>query len=412
MSINKAEVTAQQLLNAEINRRTWGEIINVKSFGAVGNGLIDDTLSFQKAIDFLGTKGGTIIVPRGKYKITDTLDIDNSISIIGEGWSMRDGTTILSFYMDGKPLTNPAIKIHNIECVHLEGLYILNQGNELRDGIAIDGTGNGNNNEINSFVSCHRVISNNWKYCFKIAHTWFVSFRDCYASRGNYGWYAQGGTITTLLLDHCYAANQDTRAFYINGAYYTTFISCATDYAPIGYKLSNAENVVMVGCACESAINTAVDIDNSTVIIDGLTSVGNGTGTDANFATMLNVTSSRINVRGLSEISLPENNTKIASVALASNVIGEYVSTGKELLQVIYPKNGRMIYNGQSFTTGIPTATGWLTGDIGKVVYESNPIESGVSGSKYVVFGYVRKTSGNGNVLGTDWLPLRALTGN
>lgn len=385
---------------------------NVKEFGAVGNGIVDDTVAFQNAINSLGVRGGKLYVPSGKYKITDTLDIDNSIHIIGEGWSMVDGTTILSFQMDGKAVTRPAIKIHKTECVHLEGLYVLNNGVELRDGISIDGGNGGLNNEMNSFVSCEKVISNKFKNNFFVSHTWLVSFRDCYAGHGTFGWYCAGGTITTLLFDHCYTASQSSRAFYINGAYYTTFISCATDYAPIGYKLSNAENVVMMGCAAESCIDTAIDIDNSTVVIEGFVSVGNGTRNDTNYATILNAVSSRISARGFSEIALSSPNVKIASVSLGSDVTGEYVSTGKELLGIFFPKNGRFLYNGQAYTTGTPTGTGWLTSDVGKTVHESAPVEAGTAGSKYVKTGYIRLTTGNGNVLGTDWLALRSLTGN
>ncbi|OMD66006.1 hypothetical protein BSK62_13135 [Paenibacillus odorifer] len=389
-----------------------GFIRNVKEFGAKGDGITDDYASFQSAINSLGIRGGKLYVPAGIYRLSDMLDITNSITIIGDGWSMQDGTTILSFYMDGKPITRPAIKIHKTECVHLEGLYILNSGVELRDGISIDGGNGGANNELNSFVSCEKVISNKFKNNFFVSHTWLVSFRDCYAGHGTFGWFCAGGTITTLLFDHCYTASQSSRAYYINGAYYTTFISCATDFAPIGYKISNAENVVMNGCAAESCNDTAIDVDNSTVVINGFVSVGNGTNQDLNYATMLNVVSSHVTARGFSEISLAEPNVKIASVSFGNDVTGEYISTGKEILAIYYPKNGKFLFNGQTYTTGVPTTIGWKTTDIGKLVYESVPVQAGTTGSKYVTFGYQRLTSGNGNVLGTDWLSLRALTGN
>lgn len=46
---------------------------NVKAFGAVGDGLADDTAAFQKAID--ASKGQVIRVPAGRYRITDFLTI-------------------------------------------------------------------------------------------------------------------------------------------------------------------------------------------------------------------------------------------------------------------------------------------------------------------------------------------------
>ncbi len=49
---------------------------NVKDFGAVGDGLTNDTEAFQKAIQ--SVSNGAVLVPEGTYKITDRLVIDRS----------------------------------------------------------------------------------------------------------------------------------------------------------------------------------------------------------------------------------------------------------------------------------------------------------------------------------------------
>ncbi|MDY8095878.1 glycosyl hydrolase family 28-related protein [Paenibacillus polymyxa] len=403
-----AEKANQNSLN-ETNLKV-SFIRNVKEFGAVGNGTIDDTASIQAAIYAVTAYGGSLYVPSGTYKITDTLQILSSVTIIGEGATFS-GTTILKFYMDGKPLTNPALRIHAANNVHVEDLYFLNEGKEKRIGIHVDG--GSTNPELNSFITFNSVVSVGWSKCFAVNNTWIVSFRECYAGKSgdSYGYFAQGGTITTLLLDHCYATSCDV-AFYIGESHYTTLLSCVADYSKIGYQLTSVNTLTMSGCASEGAISTAIDIYNSSVVVNGFTSIGNGTDSDANTATILNaVNESRIYIRGIYEYSLAEPNSKIASISLGSDVTGEYVS-GKELLPIYFPKNGRFLFNGQAFSTEVPTATGWKSTDIGKVVYESAPIQGGTSPNKYVIFGYQRLTSGNGNVLGTDWLPLRALTGN
>src|SRR5688572_17299811 len=43
--------------------------VNVRSMGARGNGLADDTASFQKAIDAVAARGGVVVVPPGRYLI-------------------------------------------------------------------------------------------------------------------------------------------------------------------------------------------------------------------------------------------------------------------------------------------------------------------------------------------------------
>jgi hypothetical protein len=59
--------------------------------------------------------------------------------------------------------------------------------------------------------------------------------------------------------------------------------------------------------------------------------------------------------------------------------------------------------------TSVPTTGTWFQGDF---VRHSAPTEAGTAGSKYVVTGWLRLTSGSGNVLNTDWVATRSLTGN
>ncbi len=63
--------------------------VSVKSFGAVGDGNIDDTLAFKRAVDELNQTGGNLYIPAGTYKLTDTIQVgtftDKPVSIIGEG---------------------------------------------------------------------------------------------------------------------------------------------------------------------------------------------------------------------------------------------------------------------------------------------------------------------------------------
>lgn len=90
--------------------------INVKWFGAYGDGIADDTKAIQKAINSVSNLypkinisggnwqgGGVIYFPKGKYNITSTLFIRDCISLIGES---RTATQIHCI--------NPIIAISNI----------------------------------------------------------------------------------------------------------------------------------------------------------------------------------------------------------------------------------------------------------------------------------------------------------
>lgn len=67
------------------------DIVSVKDFGAVGDGLTDDTLAIQAAIDALATSGKRLYFPRGTYLVSDA-NADNAcllirypIQILGDG---------------------------------------------------------------------------------------------------------------------------------------------------------------------------------------------------------------------------------------------------------------------------------------------------------------------------------------
>lgn len=58
------------------------ETVSVKDFGAVGDGVTNDTAAFQAA----ATAGGEIFVPDGTYEITH-VDVPSNTSFIGESWN-------------------------------------------------------------------------------------------------------------------------------------------------------------------------------------------------------------------------------------------------------------------------------------------------------------------------------------
>lgn len=51
---------------------TYGAFTLATAFGATGDGTTDDTAAIQAAIDSLGSSGGTVFLPRGTYKVSDS----------------------------------------------------------------------------------------------------------------------------------------------------------------------------------------------------------------------------------------------------------------------------------------------------------------------------------------------------
>lgn len=67
------------------------EVVSVKDFGAVGDGVADDTAEIQAAIDAYQGTGEAIHFPNGTYLISSTLNITGTISLCGDS---RYGSSI------------------------------------------------------------------------------------------------------------------------------------------------------------------------------------------------------------------------------------------------------------------------------------------------------------------------------
>ncbi len=82
--------------NSKYFKRNTDLGYNVKWFGALGNGLHDDSDAFQKALNFIKKQnplenmtggwnygGGKLMIPSGKYRITKKIEIPHNITIDG-----------------------------------------------------------------------------------------------------------------------------------------------------------------------------------------------------------------------------------------------------------------------------------------------------------------------------------------
>jgi hypothetical protein len=70
------------------------ETVSVKDFGAVGDGVADDTSAIQAAINSVLTKNGSVFFPAGRYRVTSgyTNSSSNSVKLYGEGFDYSSST--------------------------------------------------------------------------------------------------------------------------------------------------------------------------------------------------------------------------------------------------------------------------------------------------------------------------------
>jgi parallel beta-helix repeat protein len=61
------------------------DVVSVKDFGAVGDGVADDTAEIQAALDAVPTIGGCIYFPAGTYVVSAPIVVDSNTVLIGDG---------------------------------------------------------------------------------------------------------------------------------------------------------------------------------------------------------------------------------------------------------------------------------------------------------------------------------------
>lgn len=107
-----------------------GAFINVLDYGAVGNGVADDTAAIQTAINYAAPLGRTVFIPAGTYSIT-TLTLPQQhggIEIVGEAYDSM--YNLENSIYRGSVLVSSATTGNVISCDG--GIYYSNRGIRIR----------------------------------------------------------------------------------------------------------------------------------------------------------------------------------------------------------------------------------------------------------------------------------------
>ena len=98
--------------------------LNVRDFGAAGDGKADDTASFTAAMKAAAASGGnTVFIPPGSYFIKDTLDVPENVVLEGvfrapTARTQKGGSTLLAVAGAGKADGRPFITLHQNSTLH------------------------------------------------------------------------------------------------------------------------------------------------------------------------------------------------------------------------------------------------------------------------------------------------------
>jgi polygalacturonase len=109
--------------------------VNVKDYGAKGDGVSDDVNAFQAAEDFVAAKGGgTVYVPSGVYIVSQPFYHRSFVTLTGDG----DNSIIRNNVVSPAGPGQFCIYIGNFspstyaQCVHYDGNSILAGSNQFQ----------------------------------------------------------------------------------------------------------------------------------------------------------------------------------------------------------------------------------------------------------------------------------------
>ena len=107
----KGIVTKTEAAATFVSKDSLNGIVSVKDFGAVGDGITDDTKAFQKANDNLANK--ILLVPNGQYKLTEHL----TFNTVGSVMDMGVYTNIKPYYPTETPMLKGASNIAFVKSI-------------------------------------------------------------------------------------------------------------------------------------------------------------------------------------------------------------------------------------------------------------------------------------------------------
>ncbi len=230
--------------------------VNVKRFGAKGDGVTDDTAAINAAINAVAAGNGSstpvgsfVKIPAGVYNVT-TVQMKAGVTLSGDGIDatiLRHTTTSGNcIHFDCPPASKAVFPKFGVENLKI-----------WQVGKATSGAGIGSTEGAGELFQC--TIRNVWAfYCYKgvslhgMIHSVFDGLKSLYSVHDGLD-FAAGYATTETTLINCYASNSGNRGFVFNGAAYVSLINCGCDVSigATGYYFQNCTSCAMYGCASE-----------------------------------------------------------------------------------------------------------------------------------------------------------------
>lgn len=253
-----------------------GACANVLDFGAVGDGITDDTAAIQAAI----AASNSIYFPAGTYLITAALVIPNGKVLRGES---RISTVIKRLDTVSQTIGG----LNTVSILYLNGTWIDVENLTLTGVVTHTTAVTFSNTGANSHINFTHVEITFCLYAFKETQGFFMtSFNNvnvaqcenCFVFNSNNG-------KTSITLNNCYASSCGQAYEFVNTVY-SVMNACGCDYSnhPVEGQYGNPAsakgvyhfficNMTINGCGAEAAYgNGVINATSSKLTINNITS--------------------------------------------------------------------------------------------------------------------------------------------
>lgn len=398
------------------------ETINVKDFGATGDGVTDDTAAIQAAFDSItGNRPVAVYFPMNDsskyYRTTSTLNVTKPCLIHGDGeygtaivgdwtnnaqyilsFNLTAGTTYFYTIRDITIYSKNAgavrgLLLKNTPYVTLENVYFVNCYN----GIVVTGT--------NNFSHDYRRVVT---YSPTVSGVRFTSFTgggqflfDACTFAGDTGWTMESGsTIDSLSFINCNFEQCTTNSFVMNGSCRgLSFIGCRTEGLagvndfiidpPVAGVVSGLS---ITGCyfTSDTAAGVPIKIGGTGGIIRGFSIAGNTVGNSGlatNFVTLNGEGHAGV-ITGnyFEQVNTTPLNTRRAAVVCFANYNSAGVcaenwgNSDWQVTQSSYTGTGTGFTTSPTCTVSYSIVGNTVTLDIGQISATSNAVTFTITG--------------------------------
>ena len=256
-------------------KRLYDGELNVKWFGAKGDNSVDDGPAINKCLDYareLFTNGGKLAFPRGRYRISETLNMTNLLfwQIIGEGATIAPDKAITAINIQGSRSTYTGLNISfesltrdeiNENCV---AIWLHKDGHSAQDQV------NNTTFECFSIIGAHTGI----KSVPDTGLIWQLDFKSIYfdlyegvASTQAIGFdiasgFNQGGSTTIRISKCCVQSFMVGRKNSQGESLYPKRIGYK------GYRIYYSTDVYIVDSSYDGYLDTTIQLTQNGQVMD------------------------------------------------------------------------------------------------------------------------------------------------